>query len=313
MVSFVPSAPRAARSGGGGRALTKPDGSFAFAVGPQPGHLSVQAPGEDYQLQVISSARFYGGNRRTRSAAVCACLPPLRPQAGRGDPGDPRRTAAGRHGEVPADRAGRPAGQGRPGLQPGRPRAVGRYSAVREWPLTWIEVARRGHFEVHGLDPETEVPVHFLQPERKLGATVRVSGKMAAQGPVTVRLEPCGLAMARLVGPDGKPVTGQPRGVTVTMVVTPGPPARSAQVRAGALAADEDLLGRVDPVNHGNGWVADAQGRITWPALIPGATYRIIDRTARPAGDGSPVRQEFVVGPGEAVELGDVLIQKPPG
>ena len=65
---------------------------------------------------------------------------------------------------------------------------------------------------MHGLDPETEVPVHFLQPERKLGATVRVSGKMAAQGPVTVRLEPCGMAMARLVGPDGKPVTGQPRG-----------------------------------------------------------------------------------------------------
>ena len=78
---------------------------------------------------------------------------------------------------------------------------------------TWLEVARRGHFEVHGLDLETEVPVHFLQPDRKLGATVRVSGKMAASGPVTVRLEPCGLAMARLVGPDGQPVTGPLRGV----------------------------------------------------------------------------------------------------
>ena len=171
------------------------------------------------------------------------------------------------------------------------------------WPPPWIEVARRGHFEVHGLDPETEVPVHFLQPDRKLGATVRVSGKMAAQGPVTVRLEPCGLAMARLVGPDGKPVTGQPRGVTITMVVTPGPPAGSAEVRAGALAADEDVLGRLDPVNHGNGWVADAQGRIALPALIPGATYRIFTRG---------VVREFVVGPGEAVELGDVLIEKPP-
>ena len=64
------------------------------------------------------------------------------------------------------------------------------------------------------------------------------------------------------------------------MVVTPGPPAGSAQVRAGALAADEDVLGRVDPVNHGNGWVADAQGRIALPALIPGATYRIIDDAA---------------------------------
>ena len=92
------------------------------------------------------------------------------------------------------------------------------YSASRMWPATWTEVARRGHFEIHGLDSETEVPVHFLQPNRKLGATVRLSGKMATQGPLTVRLELCGQAMARLVGPDGKAVTGQPRRVSVTMV-----------------------------------------------------------------------------------------------
>jgi hypothetical protein len=98
--------------------------------------------------------------------------------------------------------------------------------------------------------------------------------------------------------------------VTIMMVVTPGPPVGSAAVRAGALAADEDHLGRVDPVHYGSGWIADAQGRITLPALIPGATYRIIDRAAR----GDPqVRREFSVGPGEAVELGDILVQKPAG
>ena len=70
MVYFQPSAPRAARSGGGGWALTKADGSFAFAVGPHPGHLSVQAPGEDYQLQVISSARFYEGP----GGRPCGCM-----------------------------------------------------------------------------------------------------------------------------------------------------------------------------------------------------------------------------------------------
>ena len=183
-------------------------------------------------------------------------------------------------------------------------------SATRMWPPPWIEVARRGHFEVHGLDPDTEVTVHFLQPERKLGATARISGKMAAQGPVTVRLEPCGTAMARLVGPDGKPVAGQPRSVSVMMVVTPGPPAYSAKVRAGALAAEEDLLGRVNPVNHGNGWIADAQGRVVWPALIPGATYRMIVRRAV-APTLLPSLREFVVGPGEAVELGDVRIEDP--
>jgi hypothetical protein len=120
---------------------------------------------------------------------------------------------------------------------------------------------------------------------------------------VAVRLEPCGLAMARLVGPDGQPVTGQPRGVNVMMVVTPGPPAGSAEVRAGAFAVNWDVLGRLDPVNHGNGRVAHAHGRIVLPALIPGATYRIFTRG---------VVRDFVVGPGEAVELGDVRIEKPP-
>ena len=259
MVYFNPYAPRPARTGGGGRALTKPDGSFAFAVGPHPGHLSVQAPGEDYQLQVISNAQFYGGNQGSGVRLYAHAFLPYDPRPGTETP--EIRVALRRGATVKFRLIG-------PDGQPARDvwvysRAVlgpTAASAVRVVAATLDEVARRGHFEVHGLDPETEVPVHFLQPDRKLGATVRLSGKMAAQGPVTVRLEPCGLAMARLVGPDGKPVTGQPRGVSVTMVVTPGPPAGSAQVRAGALAADEDLLGRVDPVNHGNGWSPTPRG-----------------------------------------------------
>src|SRR5262249_34971130 len=109
-------------------------------------------------------------------------------------------------------------------------------SAVRVWSRPPDEVAHHGRVAVHGLDPHTEVPVYFLQPEANLGATARVSGKMAAQGPITVRLEPGGMAMARLVGPDGRPVTGQPRGVSITMVATPGPPIGSPAVLAGALA-----------------------------------------------------------------------------
>ena len=98
------------------------------------------------------------------------------------------------------------------------------------------------------------------------------------------------------------------------MVVTPGPPAGPPQSKAGALIADEAALSRLDPINHRAELIADAQGRITLPALIPGATYRIMDRTtyvAQDVGDGPQVRKEFVVGPGEAVELGDVRIEKP--
>ena len=294
---------RAARSGRGGWALTKADGSFAFAVEPHPGYLSVQAPDEDYQLQAISRSRFFGGNQRGNRRLYAHAFLPYDPQPGAETP---EIRVALRRGATVKFRLIGPDGQPARDVRVYSRAVLGPMAAssLRMWPPPWVELACRGHFEVHGLDLETEVPVHFLQPERKLGATVRVSGKMAAQGPVTVRLEACGVAKARLVGADGQPVTGQPRGVEVMMVITPSSPAGSAEARGGALAADVDVLGRLDPVNHGNGWVADAHGRIVLPALIPGATYRIVTRG---------VVRDFVVGPGEAVELGDVLIQKPPG
>jgi protocatechuate 3,4-dioxygenase beta subunit len=300
MVSFASPAPRTAGTGGGGWALTKPDGSFAFAVEPHAGHLSVQAPGEDYQLQAISSARFYGGNRASGDRLYAHAFLPYDPGPGAETP---EIRVALRRGATVKFRLIGPDGEPIRDVRIYSRAVLGptAASAARWFPLPWYEVARRGHFEVHGLDPETEVSLYFLQPERKLGATVRASGKMAAQGPVTVRFDPCGQAMARLVGADGRPVTGQNL-VIVRMVITPGPPALSAEAMAGALAADEDLLWRIDPVNHGNGWVADAQGRIVLPALIPGATYRIFARG---------VNREFAVGPGEAVELGDVRIEKP--
>jgi hypothetical protein len=67
---------------------------------------------------------------------------------------------------------------------------------------------RDARFILHGLDPNTadEIPAFFLEPERKLGATARFSGRSVANGPVTVRLEPCGTAKLRLVTSQGKPL-----------------------------------------------------------------------------------------------------------
>jgi hypothetical protein len=308
MVSFSLARP------GGGWALTKPDGSFAMVIGTgaQPGHLTVQAPGEDYRLQAISGARLSAGNVPGFRHYAHAFLP-YDPKPG-AEP--PEIRVALRRGATVRFRLIGPNGEPVRDVRVYSRAVLGPTAASADrmwWPATF-EVARRGDFEVHGLDPDTEIPVHFLQPESKLGATARISGKMAAQGPVTVRLEPCGTAMARLVGPDGQPVTGQPRGLSVTMAITPGPPTGAAPLRTGGLAADEAALSRIDPVNHANPLVADVQGRITLPALIPGATYRIIDRSAVAApdvGEGPQIRREFTVGPGEAIELGDVLIAGP--
>ncbi len=198
-------------------------------------------------------------------------------------------------------------------------RIVLQRAPIGGWQLWYIVDDRgRGHvrdgrFALNGLDsaPDAEVPVYFLEPDRKLGATARFSAKTAANGEVTVRLERCGLAMARLVGPDGKPLERYPVGGLVSMVVTPGPP-RSGSAKDGPLFADEAIVGRLDPVHYGpDSPRSDAQGRVTWPVLIPGASYRILDFTPAFGGGEPVVRREFVVGAGEAVELGDITIARP--
>ena len=148
--------------------------------------------------------------------------------------------------------------------------------------------------------------------ERKLGATARFSGRSAADGPVTVRLEPCGTARARLVAPDGKPLDAIPRprpdldgrhpGAAVPAEPGEGRPpvrrgSRRGPARPGQLTTT-DLQ-------------SDAQGRVTFPALIPGASYRILDLTPLPTAASPVIRKEFTVKPGETVDLGDILIAKP--
>ncbi len=68
----------------------------------------------------------------------------------------------------------------------------------------------------------------------------------------------------------------------------------------------------LDPINHTGDPTPDAGGHIRLPALIPGASYRIIDYTeTHPGPDGPPIRKEFTVAPGQTVELGDILVAKP--
>ena len=107
-------------------------------------------------------------------------------------------------------------------LQPAPPRAAapGRGGSSRG---RFHGDVHDGHYELHGLAPDAEVPVFFFDPKNKLGATARFSVKAAKDGPITVRLEPCGTAMARLVDPKGKPLAGYRDPYLISMIVTPGP------------------------------------------------------------------------------------------
>jgi hypothetical protein len=310
--AWVDFLPREARPNGANTPLligTDADGSFRLGVDPRPGDLCIKGLGDDHVLQSIGSRITQsdptGGRRLYAHAHAFLDL--------KQGVESQEVNLVVRRGVTVSGRVVGPDGQpvrdaqiiSRIILDPSR-------GGGTAWSGSFHGKVRDGRFAIHGLDPDAEVPVYFLEPKGKLGAVVNLSGKSDAGAPVIVRLEPCGAARARVVDPGGKPVAVSRRQMVINMVVTPGLPYRAVNAKGGPLAEEIDL-DRLDPLNYKPELVSDADGRITLPELIPGATYRFIDYTTVVRGETGPeVRKEFTVKPGETVDLGDIRIEKPP-
>jgi hypothetical protein len=186
-----------------------------------------------------------------------------------------------------------------------------------EWQRENALEGRDGRLELPGCEPGKPCTVWLLDRSCKLGATVELPAN-ATDSPVTVRLEPCGSALARFVNPDGKPATGyfnsKPTATYYPMfsiVITPG--ASMAWSRFTGHDDTKDL--EADWFNWlhappGSGDLRpDAQGQTTLPALIPGATYRLLLPQVPKGGDqeiadkGYPTT-DFSVKPGQVLDLG---------
>ena len=72
------------------------------------------------------------------------------------------------------------------------------------------------------------------------------------------------------------------------------------------MSTNVSTINGIDPIHYADGPISDALGRITFPALIPGATYRRTPRNAQEASDNT----EFTVRPGETLDLGDFVIEE---
>jgi hypothetical protein len=201
------------------------------------------------------------------------------------------------------------------------------FSTVLREPMTTPVEVRGGKFELPLRDLEAGYQLHFLDAKNQLGRVVELTGKLAVDGPATVKLWSCVSAKARLVDAKGKPrAKYQP---LVWMLVPPGPhPVRhdlavwsyspAGKVLAGVKEVarkkgwaqaglwstpDQIWLGQADPLHYGKGFVTDAKGNLTLPTLIPGATYRILNV------DGKA--KDFKVEPNRALDLGKLVIKEP--
>ena len=163
-----------------------------------------------------------------------------------------------------------------------------------------------GKFELAGLEPEESYKVHFLAARRKLGATIELK---ATDEEVKVVLQPCGSATAKFITEDeaNREKLIEMRRPSLYFTLSPGVAKYDFKaMRLGKLAADEAYNMNIDRVNYGaglggySGPKLDDDFRVTYPALIPGATYRL-----QTTFDQSWGYKEFTVEPGQVLELGE--------
>jgi hypothetical protein len=273
------------------------DGAFQMPVLPGAGHLLVIGPNGDYVHQEIGSNILYsgkpGGMRYQPDALVELDLDAKRKTH--------EVAVTLRRGVTVTGTLLGP--QGKPVAAKTLMICHTNVSALSPYWRFPVEV-RDGRFELHGCDPNKSYPVFFLDAHNHWAANVTLSGKQAGK-PVAVQLAMCGKATARFINPQGKAVANLHPWIEIA--VTPGPYKFDQKAtNKDALVSDGDYLANIDRHNYWQAAPTDKEGRITFPALIPGVTYRIIEYS----GDGNPVRKEFTVESGKTRDLGDITVKR---
>jgi len=292
------------------RILTDGDGSFRIAVIPGPGHLTVRAPTPGFVSQYVSMGQLQDGIPSSFWFVIDG-LARIDPKPGTEGID---LTIRLRRGLPVRGRVVGPQGQAveRADLLKSSPR----FSACDKPDAgNWTYPVQSGRFELPDCDPARPDLVHFLDVEHQLGATVTVNAK-AQRGPLSVRLLPCGSAAVRFVDENNRPwadhvLQGEDPSMYVDLVFT------DREVNLEAWLDDTPHIrvemDRLDPSRHRH-LRTDAEGRATFPTLIPGAPYMLFVR--EPSGhwkEGEPeVREiEFTVEPGRTTDLGEIVVRRP--
>jgi RNA polymerase sigma factor (sigma-70 family) len=282
---------------------SRPDGTFTLVVPPGPGHLLVQGPRHDHACVMTSYGEMGVGIRPSYHIFpnAHAALDIMDGEATHSIELKLRRAITVKGLVLTPD--GKPVAQA---IAFGRGHMWYREDTYHTRMYSngppWIAV-KDGQFEITGCDPDRPGTFYFLDLKDRLGATVELPGRSAAAGPVTVQLRPTATAYIILKGADGKPVAGrkvEDESIDPLLVITPGPYSMEFSANFDIDDTQGDFVHQVglDPVHHQN-LRSGPDGRVTIANLIPGARYRFRDRDFRPES-------------GQTVDLGDVVVAKPP-
>jgi hypothetical protein len=145
-------------------------------------------------------------------------------------------------------------------------------------------------FEIHALDPSRPRRVAITHDARKLVGTAFLKGDET--GPITVRLQPWGSVLGRIVDEEGRPRKGL-----------------GLSSLGGSQLKDPETHGILLDGDWHNGILLGADGKFRVQGLIPGLKY------GATATDGNSnigeVFLDLTVAPGEVKDLGDLKIQPP--
>jgi RNA polymerase sigma factor (sigma-70 family) len=280
-------------------AVSGSDGTFTLVVPTGPGHLLVQGPSADYLhvatsfvelgIGIRPSFRMYPDAHARLDIKDGEAPRPLELRLRRGVTLEGRVVAPDGTPVAEAYAFGR-------SYVPYRDRGFPFVGFNGSPPL--LEV-KDGRFAIPGCDPEKPVAFYFLDRKDRLGATVEISGKSAANGPIIVRLRPTASASILLKGTDGKVpdyYAARDKLAGLTLVITPGPEAaeinKNIDTIPGDFAYQINLDDTQDDPPH-----PGPDGRLVLRNLIPGATYRFAGR-------------EFIPEPGQTIDLGEVVVEK---
>ncbi len=265
-----------------------PDGSFQIGVQPGPGHLLIKAPRPDYIAAEASSGLIESGTPNGERLYPDGLLAVDASAGAKIEATITLRRGRSLHGRI-IDPDGRPA------MDAG----VVERDGLNSLP------APKGEFELTGLDPARPITVYFLDTKNQ-GARIVTFSRPDLDRPVTVQLERCGSARARFIDPQGQPfvnlrfeLSSQPMIRLEMTFADLSPDTRHANPR---LEIERTLVVNQDP-EHYESMATDARGWVTYPSLIPGATYRIL------AGEGNWLtKKQFVAKAGQALELGEITV-----